>query len=62
MAGLTETDMARQMSPDLMRATLAQTIMQRLGRPSGIAAVVLFLASALSSFMTGQVIRVDGGV
>jgi 3-oxoacyl-[acyl-carrier protein] reductase len=60
--GLTETDMAGQMSPDLMRATLARTIMQRLGQPSEIAAVVLFLASALSSFMTGQVIRVDGGM
>jgi 3-oxoacyl-[acyl-carrier protein] reductase len=60
--GLTETDMARHMSPDLMRATLARTIMQRLGQPSEVAAVVLFLASELSSFMTGQVIRVDGGV
>jgi 3-oxoacyl-[acyl-carrier protein] reductase len=59
--GLTETDMARHMSPDRMRATLARTIMQRLGQPSEIAAVVLFLASSLSSFMTGQVIRIDGG-
>jgi 3-oxoacyl-[acyl-carrier protein] reductase len=60
--GLTETDMAGQMSDDVMRATLARTIMQRLGQPSEIAAGALFLASALSSFMTGQVIRVDGGM
>ena len=60
--GLTETDMAGHMNPNLMRATVARTIMQRLGQPSEIAAVVLFLASALSSFMTGQVIRVDGGL
>ena len=60
--GLAETDMAGRMSPDLMRATLARTIMQRLGKPSEIATVVLFLASALSSFVTGQVIRVDGGM
>lgn len=59
--GLTETDMAGYMNPEVMRAVLSRTIMQRLGQPSEIAAAVLFLASTLSSFMTGQVIRIDGG-
>jgi 3-oxoacyl-[acyl-carrier protein] reductase len=60
--GLTETDMAAHMHPDLLRATLGRTVMGRMGTPEEIAAVVLFLASGASSFMTGQVLRVDGGV
>jgi len=60
--GLTETDMVGHMNPDMMRATLARTTMQRLGKPSEIAAVVLFLASELSAFVTGQIIRADGGM
>jgi len=36
--------------------------MNRVGRPEEIANVALFLSSELSTYMTGQVLRVDGGM
>lgn len=60
--GLTDTEMARGMRAELMQATVDRTIMRRLGRPEEIAAATLFLASSMSSFVTGQVLRVDGGM
>ena len=36
--------------------------MRRLGKPEDVAKVALFLASDLSSYVTGQIIGVDGGM
>ncbi len=44
------------------REVTAQTPLGRIGSPDDIARVALFLASPLSDFVTGQVIRVDGGL
>ena len=61
--GLTETDMMIESTPeDALETTLRRTCMKRVGRPEEIANVVLFLSSDLSSYMTGQVLRVDGGM
>lgn len=59
--GLVETDMIGRMADEVLEATLRQTTLKRLGQPHEIAKAALFLASDLSSFMTGQVMRVDGG-
>jgi 3-oxoacyl-[acyl-carrier protein] reductase len=61
--GLTETDMMSGSTPeDALENTLQRICMQRVGRPEEIANAIMFLASDLSSYMTGQVLRVDGGM
>ena len=60
--GMIETDMGAQIDESLKNEMLSKVIMKRMGKPEEIANVAAFLASDLSSFMTGQVIRVDGGI
>ena len=60
--GLTETDMALQMERKAKDTMLNDSAMQRLAKPIEIANTALFLASDLSNFINGQIIRVDGGI
>lgn len=60
--GIVDTDMGAQIREDLKKATLEKVIMKRLGRPEEIANVIAFLASSKASFITGQILRVDGGM
>ncbi len=60
--GFIETDMSeavRNKAGDLIKKFIP---MRRLGQPEDIARVVVFLASAESAYVTGQVLVVDGGL
>lgn len=59
--GLTDTDMAILMEEKSGISMLRESAMGRLARPEEIAKLAVFLASDDSSFITGQVIRCDGG-
>ena len=59
---VTKTDMFDQMSPEARDKLINSSALKRAAEPKEIANVALFLASELSSFVTGQVIRVDGGI
>ena len=60
--GITETDMLATMPDDVIEEAKNAADLRRGGRPSEIADTAVFLASDLSSYITGQVIRVDGGM
>jgi NAD(P)-dependent dehydrogenase (short-subunit alcohol dehydrogenase family) len=59
--GLVKTDFARALWEPAEEAVARRTPLKRLGEPQDIANAALFLASDLSSWMTGQTIVVDGG-
>ena len=59
--GLIETSMT-EMLPDAVKArAVEETALGTVGRPEDVARAVLYLCSELSSHVTGQVLRVDGG-
>ena len=62
--GLVDTEMADQMESKAEvseEAMIAQCAMKRRAKPEEIAKMVVFLASEESSFVNGQIIRIDGG-
>ena len=60
--GMVETEMGAKIEKNLRDHMLNKVIMKRMGKPAEIANTVAFLASDYASYMTGQIIRVDGGM
>ena len=60
--GFIDTDMTAGLPPEAREALSAQIALGRLGQPEDVAAAVAFLASDAASYITGQVIVVDGGM
>ena len=60
--GFIDTEMARGVPEKVLAALLQRTAARRRGRPEEVAAVYVFLASDLASFINGAVVGVDGGL
>ncbi len=60
--GFIDTDMTQAMTDSAKEQTLSQIPLQRAGQPEDIAEAVAFLASDKASYITGQVLSVDGGM
>lgn len=59
--GMIDTDMYRSIGPDRVMTQLENIRMGKLGTPEEVADAILFLASDLSRYITGEIIGVNGG-
>ncbi len=60
--GFIDTDMTKSMDKKYYEKNIQSIGMKRIGQPEDVAKVILFLASDLSEYVTGQIIGVDGGM
>jgi 3-oxoacyl-[acyl-carrier protein] reductase len=60
--GFIETDMTQELPAEIKEKYLEQIPLSRFGKPEDVANAVLFLASDLSSYITGETIHVNGGM
>lgn len=60
--GTIDTDIISNYTPEMREKRISEIPLRRLGKPEDVANVCLFLASDLSSYITGEVINVNGGL
>ncbi len=60
--GFIETDMTASISDDMKAAYMEKIPLKSLGKPEDIANAVIYLASPLSDYMTGQTLHLNGGM
>ena len=60
--GFIETDMTDSLSDDVLEKWKESIPLKRSGKPNDVGNACVFLASDLSSYITGQVLQVDGGL
>jgi 3-oxoacyl-[acyl-carrier protein] reductase len=60
--GFIDTDMTKNLPEDAKKFMLTQIPLGRMGQPDDVAAAVLFLCSDEAAYVTGQVLRVNGGM
>jgi 3-oxoacyl-[acyl-carrier protein] reductase len=60
--GFIETDMTKGLGDDLRKKLLEKIPLARLGQPEDVAGTVAFLCSPAASYITGQILTVDGGM
>ena len=60
--GMIDTEMNANVSPESVKEIADETPLDRIGRPEEVADAIFYLASEASSFVTGQVIGVNGGL
>ena len=59
--GLIRTPMTGSLTPEILKRAEDETALGRTGAPEDVAHATLFLCTAMSAHVTGQVLRVDGG-
>ena len=59
--GLIDTDMNAALSQEVLSSIVDETPLMRIGTARDVASLALFLASEDSSFITGEVVSVNGG-
>jgi NAD(P)-dependent dehydrogenase (short-subunit alcohol dehydrogenase family) len=60
--GMVLTEIAAQSSPETNKAFTERIPMKRFANPEEIAAVIYFLLSEASSYITGEIIDINGGI
>lgn len=58
--GITETDMVKALPKEMIEPLIKTIPLGRIGKPSDIANAFLFLASDMASYITGEILQVDG--